>query len=97
MLFTEAVLDFLLPRLVKDTVDLSEDSQGTITMVENHMSWEQTKNIEVRHHIIKELVGRGVLSVQFTESSRQHADILTKLLGLEAFYKRRVFLINLTD
>ena len=45
VLFTEAVLNFLLPRLVKETVDLSEDSQGTITMVENHMSWEQTNTL----------------------------------------------------
>ena len=96
-LFTEAVLDFLLPRIVKETIDLSEDSQGTTTMAENDMSWEQTKNIEVRHHIIKELVGRGVLSVQFTESSRQHADILTKPLGLEAFFKHRALLMNLPE
>ena len=90
-------MDFLLPRLVRETIGLSEDSQGTITMAENDMSLEQTKNIEVRHHIIMKLVGRGVLSVQFTESSIQHADILTKTLRLESFFKHRALLMNLPE
>ena len=95
VLFTEAVLDLLYPSLVGETIGLFEDSQGAIAMAENPMSGEQTKNIEVRHHFINELEESRAISVQLTESSSQHADILTKSLGLEAFLKHRAFLMNL--
>lgn len=95
MLFTEAVSDFLLPSLVGETTCCSKDSEGTITMAEKPISGERTKNIEVRHHYIKELVEPRVISGQCTASRSQHADILRKPLRLEAFRKYRAFLMNL--
>ena len=75
-----------------------EDNQGAIAIAENPISGGRTKHIvDVLHYFIRELVERKVLSVQFTESSSQHADILTKALGLEAFVKHRAFLINLPE
>ena len=96
-LFTKAVLDFMQPRLARETIFLFEDNQGAIAMAENPVSGGRTKHIDVRHHFIRELVDRRVLTIQFTESSGQHADILTKPLGLEAFIKHRAFLMNLPE
>lgn len=45
----------------------------------------------VRHHFIKGSVERRIVSVQFTESTRQHGDNLTKPLRVEAFVKCHVF------
>ena len=64
-------------------------------MVENSISVGRTNHIDVRHHVISELVERRVLGVDFRGSSSQHADILTKPLGLEGFVKHRTFLVNL--
>ena len=96
-LFTKAVLDFLQLELANGTIDLFEDYQGAITIAENPISGGRTKHIDVRYHFIRELVERKVLNIQYTESSNQHADILTKPLGLEAFTRHRSFLMNLRD
>ena len=66
-----------------------------IAMVENPISVGRTNHINVRHHLIRELLERRVLGVDFTGSSSQHTDILTKPLGLEGFVKHRTFLVNL--
>ena len=96
-LFTKAVLDFLQPELANETIDLFENNQGAIAIAENPISRGRTKHIDVRYHFIRELVERKVLNIQYTESSKQHADILTKPLGLEAFARHRSFLMNLPE
>ena len=96
-LFTKAVLDFLQPELANETIDLFEDNQGAIAIAENPISGGWTKHIDVRYHFIIELVERKALNIQYTESSNQHADILTKPLGLEAFARHRSFLMKLPE
>ena len=81
-LFTKAVLDFLQPELANETIGLFEDNQGAIAIAENPISGGRTKRIDVRYHFIREMVERKDLDIQYTESSDQHADILTKPLGL---------------
>ena len=96
-LFTKAVLDFLRPELASETIDLFEDNQGAIAIAENPISGERTKHIDVRYHFIRELVERRVLNIQYTESSNQHVDILTKPLEIEAFARHRSFVMNLPE
>ena len=91
------MLDFMQPMLARETIFLFEDNQGAIATAENPVSGGRTKHVDVRHHFIRELVDRRVLTVKFTESSGQHADILRKRLGLEAFIKHRAFLMNLPE
>ena len=51
-------------------------------MAEDPISGGQAKPIVVRNHLIRELlVEHKVPSTQYTESSNQLADILTKPLG----------------
>ena len=90
-------MDFLQPKLVNEAIDLFEDNQGAIAMAENPIGGGRRKHIDVRHHFIRELVERKVLRIQYTESSNQHADILTKPLGPEAFARHRSFLMNLPE
>ena len=96
-LFTKVVLDFLQPELANETTDLFEDNQGAIGIAENPISGGRTKHIDVRYHFIRELVECKVLNIQYTESSNQHVDILTKPLRLEAFARHRSFLMNLPE
>ena len=93
----KAVLDFLQPELASETIDLFEDNQGVIAIAENPISVGRTKHINVRYHFIRELVERKVLNIQYTESSNQHADILTKPLRLKDFARHRSFLMNLPE
>ena len=96
-LFRKAVMDFLQPELAHETIDLFEGNQGVITIAENLISGGRTKHIGVRFHFIRELVEPKVLNIHYTKSSNQHADILTKPLGLEAFARHGVFLMNLPE
>ena len=96
-LFTKTVLDFLQPELANETIDLFEDNQGAIAITENPISGGRTKHIDVCYHFIRELVEPKVLNIQYTDSSNQHTDILTKPLGLEAFARHRSFLMNFSD
>ena len=96
-LFTKAVLDFLQPELPSETIDSFEDNQGAIAIAENPINGWRTKHIDVRYHFIKEFVERRVLNIQYTESSNQHVDILTKPLGIEAFARHRSFLMNFPE
>ena len=91
----KTVLEFLKPELANETIDLFEDNQGAMAIAQNPISGGRTKHIDVRYHFIRELVERKVLNIQYTESSNQQADILTKPLGLEAFAIHRSFLMNL--
>ena len=96
-LFTKAVLDFLQTELANETIDLFEGNQGAIARAENPISGGRTEHIDVRYHFIRELVERKVLNIQYTEYSNQHADILTKPLGLGAFARHRSFVMNLRE
>ena len=91
------MLDFLQLELANETIHLFNDNQGAIAKAENPISGGRTKHIGVRYHFIRQLVERKVLSIQYMESSNQHADILTKPLGLEAFARNRSFLMNLPE
>ena len=83
--FTKVVLDFLQAEHASEIIDLFEDNQGAIAIAENPISGGRTKHIDVRYLFIRELVERKVPNIPHTESRNQHADILTKPLGLEAF------------
>ena len=96
-LFTEVVLDLLQTELVIEINDLFEGNQRAIAMAEDPISGGQTKHIVVRNHLIGEWVEHKVLSTQYTESSDQHADILTKPLGLKAFARHLSFLVKLPE
>ena len=96
-LFTRAVLAFLQPQLVGRIVDLFEDNQGAIAVAENPISGGRTKHIDVRYHFIRELVKHKVITIKYTDSRNQHADILTKAIGAERFVRHRRFLMNLFE
>ena len=49
----KTALNFMQPRLVRETVDLFKDNQGAIAIAENPISGGRTKHIDVRHHFIR--------------------------------------------
>ena len=80
------------------SIDLFEDNQeGAIAIAENPISGGRTKHIDVRYLFVRELVERKILNIQYTESSNQHTDILTKPFGLEVFARHRSFLMKLPE
>ena len=73
-----------------------DDNEGTKALSEHHQGSPRSKHIDVRFYFLRGLVSLGQVTIHSVASTEQHADILTKLLGHEAFRKHRNFLINLS-
>ena len=93
--FTRALLAFLQPQLDGRIIVLFGDNQGAIATAENPISEGRTKHIDMRYHFIRELAKHKAIAIKYTESRNQHADILTKAIGVEGFIRYRRFLVNL--
>ena len=92
----EAVLDFVQPHLSGRAVDMYEDNEGAKPLAENPQGSYHIKHIDVRFHFLRGLVRLGQVTIHSVASAEQHADILTKPLGREAFRRYRDFLMNLS-
>lgn len=56
------------------------DNRAALVLAENPVAHTRSKQIDIRFHYLRELVERGVVKVQYTESAAQAADGLTKAL-----------------
>ena len=57
-----------------------EDNQGAIAFAEGRGSHDRNRHIGVRYYYVKEQVVRGVVRVEYVETTLQLADIFTKIL-----------------
>ena len=73
-----------------------EDNEGAKPLAENPQGSHRIKPIDVRFHFLPGLVRLGQVTIHSVVSAEQHADILTKPLGREAFRRHRGFLMNLS-
>lgn len=94
VLFLRQVWRFMLPEVGMPCIPVFEDNQGAIQLAQNPMTNCNSKHIDVRHHFIRELVGRKEISVIHVASEFQHADFLTKVLTVESFEFHRDFVMN---
>ena len=67
-----------------------------VELVENPKGSHRIKHIDVRFHFLRGLVRLGQVTIHSVASAEQHADILSKPLGREAFRRHRDFLMNLS-
>ena len=64
-------------------------------MCNNSVSHRRTKHINLRHHYIRELIQRRILTVIYHPSEFNPADLLTKALGHILFRRHRDVLFGL--
>ena len=57
------------------------DNQPTIALVKNPVLHDRSKYIDVKFHFLRDYVDRGQIVIEFVETGRQLADVLTKSLG----------------
>ena len=89
LLFLRQVWHFMSPGKGMPCFSIFEDNQS-----QNPVSNSNSKHIDVRHHVLRELVRQGDFSVSHVPSEYQHADILTKALASDLFVVHRRFLMN---
>ena len=92
----KAVLDFVQPHLSGRAIDVYEDNEGAKPLAENPQGSHRIKHTDVRFYFLPGLVRLGQVTIHSVASAEQHADILMKPLGREAFRKHRDFLMNLS-
>nr|GEV93192.1 putative ribonuclease H-like domain-containing protein [Tanacetum cinerariifolium] len=63
------------------------DNKAAIQISKNPVQHDRTKHVEVDRHFIKEKLEAGIIELPFVKSSDQLADILTKAVGTDMFYK----------
>ncbi|CAB1117620.1 unnamed protein product [Ectocarpus sp. CCAP 1310/34] len=94
VLFLRQVRRFMLPEAGMPCIPVFEDNQGAIQLAQNPNSNSNSKHIDVRHHFIRELVGRKEISIFHVESAYQHADFLTKALNAGDVEFHRIFVMS---
>ena len=57
------------------------DNQPAIALVKNPVLHDQSKHIDVKFHCLRDCVDGGQIVIEFVETGRQLADVLTKPLG----------------
>ena len=93
--FLHQVQEFIMPTLRSCTISIMEDNQGAIKMTNNKHSSRRTRHIDVKHHIVRDAVEKGLIRIVYVMSEEQHADILTKALDMRTFELHAKALMNL--
>jgi hypothetical protein len=65
------------------TVELLEDNTAAARLAADPAASQRTKHVDVQFHYVREQVRRGRITVVAVRTQEQHADVLTKALGVE--------------
>ena len=68
---------------------LMVDNQPTIALAKNPVLHDRSKHIDIKFHFLRGCVDGGQIVIEYVETGRQLADILTKSLGRLRFIKLR--------
>ena len=95
VLFLRQVQEFMGPSMRVGAVNVFEDNEGAIKLATNKYASRRTKHIDVKHHLVRDASDARNLIVAYVRSEDQHADLLTKPLDMQKFYKHAKFILNL--
>jgi hypothetical protein len=70
-------------------IQLICDNQSVIQMTKNPVFHKKTKHIDIQYHFVRDLVQQGVVEISYCRTEEQVADIFTKALSKEKFFKFR--------
>jgi hypothetical protein len=68
---------------------LSCDNENAVKLATNLVQHSRTKHIDIRHHLLRDHVGKGDISISSIGTDDQLEDIFTKPLDETRFYKLR--------
>jgi hypothetical protein len=68
---------------------LMVDNQPAIALAKNPVLHDRSKHIDIKFHFLRDCVDGGQIVIEFVETGRQLADILTKSLGRLWFMELR--------
>jgi hypothetical protein len=65
------------------------DNKPAIALTKNPVLHDRIKHIDIKFHFLRDCVDGGQIVIEFVETGRQLADILTKSLGRLRFMEMR--------
>ena len=68
---------------------LKVDNQAAIALAKNPVLHDRSKHIDVKFHFLRDCGDGGQIVIEFVDTNRQLADILTKSLGRLRFLELR--------
>ena len=94
VLFLRQVQEFVGPSMRVGAVNVFEDNEGAIKLATNKHASRRTKHIDVKHHLVRDASDAHKVRVAYVRSGDQHADLLTKPLDMQKFYKHAKLILN---
>ena len=82
------------PSMRVGAVNVFEDNEGGIKLATNKHASRRTKHINTKHHLVRDASDAQKVRVAYMRSDDQHADLLTKPLDMQTFYKHAKFILN---
>ena len=83
---------------IKLPVTLHCDNMSAIAVSKNDGKHQRTKHIEIRHHVVRDLIKEGTLQVTWVPTKSQVADVLTKCVTTNQFENlRKTFLSSIHE
>ena len=95
VLLLRQMQEFMGPSMRVGAVNVFEDNEGAIKLATNKHASRRTKHIDVKHYLARDASDARKVRVAYVRSEDQHADLLTKPLGVQTFYKHAKFILNL--
>ena len=94
-LFLTQIWRFMLPAAGMPCIPVFESNRCAVQLAQNpRLLVPTTSNIDVRHHFLREVVGRKDVSIIHVPSQFQQADFLTKAIAPNSFEFHRNLATN---
>ena len=78
----------------KEPTTIFEDNESTINLANGPSIGKKSKHIQLRYHYLRDMVKTGEIKMEYIETAKQRANILTKPLATAQFVKERNMLMN---
>ena len=82
------------PSMTVGAVNVFEDNEGAIKPATNKHASRRTKHVDMKYHLVTGVSDARKVRVA-VRSEDQHADLLTKPLDMQKFYKHAKFILNI--
>ena len=94
-IFLWFVWSFILPGLGSACITVFEGNKRARHLAHKPVCASNSKNVDIRHHFLPELVVKEEFNIVAVESEQQRADFLTKALTGPVFRFHRDFVMNI--
>lgn len=90
--FIRCLIEEMFGIVFKESIKMYEDNSGAVAIAKNGNFSKRAKHIEVQYHLVHEYYVKQIIDIIKIGTDDNIADIFTKSLGKQKFYKFRELL-----